>query len=254
MARTEQISVEVVQLTSALAKLASAGAKAQQSAASLDTLGKEVESVITRLSKAPQVSANTSQLVYGLGNLASAGASGRKALDSLYGSSGRSSSMLSKLGNIARGTGKAISGMGRQTSLSNKGILGMANSIAMLAGRYWVLIAGLRKGAQAIGSAMDYVETLNYFNNTLDTMGNRANEKWQEIGFSSAEEYASSFRDRAEAIENAKDTTKSVEIDSLNYHYQDFYVGGFSCYIGVHINKESQYGEIIYGNWKPAKE
>ena len=200
MARTEQISVEVVQLTSALAKLASAGAKAQQSAASLDTLGKEVESVIARLSKAPQVSANTSQLVYGLGNLASAGASGRKALDSLYGSSGRSSSMLSKLGNIARGTGKAISGMGRQTSLSNKGILGMANSIAMLAGRYWVLIAGLRKGAQAIGSAMDYVETLNYFNNTLDTMGNRANEKWQEIGFSSAEEYASSFRDRAETL------------------------------------------------------
>lgn len=63
-----------------------------------------------------------------------------------------------------------------------------------------------------------------------------------------------SFIDRAEAIENAKDTTKSVEIDSLNYHYQDFYVGGFSCYLGVHINKESQYGEIIYGNWKPAKE
>ena len=63
-----------------------------------------------------------------------------------------------------------------------------------------------------------------------------------------------SFRDRAEAIENAKDTTKSVEIDSLDYHYQDFYVGGFSCYIGVHINKESQYGEIIYGNWKAAKE
>ena len=63
-----------------------------------------------------------------------------------------------------------------------------------------------------------------------------------------------SFKDKAEAIENAKDTTKSVEIDSLNYHYQDFYVGGFSCYIGVHINKESQYGEIIYGNWKPAKE
>ena len=63
-----------------------------------------------------------------------------------------------------------------------------------------------------------------------------------------------SFREKAEAIENEKDTTKSVEIDSLNYHYQDFYVGGFSCYLGVHINKESQYGEIIYGNWKPAKE
>jgi hypothetical protein len=63
-----------------------------------------------------------------------------------------------------------------------------------------------------------------------------------------------SFKDKAEAIEQAKDTTKNVEIDSLNYFYQDFYVGGFACYIGVHINRETQYGEIIYGNWKPAKE
>lgn len=63
-----------------------------------------------------------------------------------------------------------------------------------------------------------------------------------------------SFKNKAEAIEQAKDTTKSVEIDSLNYFYQDFYVGGFACYIGVHINRETQYGEIIYGNWKPAKE
>ena len=63
-----------------------------------------------------------------------------------------------------------------------------------------------------------------------------------------------SFREKAEAIELAKDSTKSVEIDSVNYSYQDFYVGGFSCYLGVHINKESQYGEIIYGNWKRAKE
>jgi len=63
-----------------------------------------------------------------------------------------------------------------------------------------------------------------------------------------------SFIEKAEAIVLAKDSTKSVEMDSVNYSYQDFYVGGFSCYIGVHINKDSQYGEIIYGNWKPAKE
>ena len=63
-----------------------------------------------------------------------------------------------------------------------------------------------------------------------------------------------SFEKKAKAIEQAKDSAKSVEMDSLNYSYQDFYVGGFACYIGVHINKESQFGEIIYGNWKPAKE
>jgi len=63
-----------------------------------------------------------------------------------------------------------------------------------------------------------------------------------------------SFEERAKTIELDKDTAKSVEIDSLNYSYQDFYVGGFACYVGVHICKDSQIGEIIYGNWKPAKE
>ena len=39
-----------------------------------------------------------------------------------------------------------------------------------------------------------------------------------------------SFKDKAEAIEQAKDTTKSVEIDSLNCFYQDFYVlSGLLC-------------------------
>lgn len=63
-----------------------------------------------------------------------------------------------------------------------------------------------------------------------------------------------SFEEKAKAIEAKNDSTKSVEIDSLNYYYQDFYVGGYSCYIGIHINKDTQIGEIIYGNWKPAKE
>jgi hypothetical protein len=63
-----------------------------------------------------------------------------------------------------------------------------------------------------------------------------------------------SFEEKAKTIELENDTAKSVEMDSLSYHYQDFYVGGFACYIGVHITKDSQYGQIIYGNWKPAKE
>ena len=63
-----------------------------------------------------------------------------------------------------------------------------------------------------------------------------------------------SFEEKAKTIELENDTAKSVEIDSLSYNYQDFYVGGFACYVGIHISKDSQYGQIIYGNWKPAKE
>ena len=68
------------------------------------------------------------------------------------------------------------------------------------------------------------------------------------------EEVFRSFEEKAKLIEENNDTAKSVEIDGVNYHYQDFYLHGFSSYIGLHINKESKYGEIIYGNWKKAKE
>lgn len=63
-----------------------------------------------------------------------------------------------------------------------------------------------------------------------------------------------SFEALAKAIDENKDSTKSVEIDNLTYRYQDFYVGGFSCYVGVQLAKNSQYGRIVYGNWKPAKK
>ena len=63
-----------------------------------------------------------------------------------------------------------------------------------------------------------------------------------------------SFEERAKSIELNNDSCKSVEIDSVNYHYQDFYVGGFSSYVGVQLSKNSPYGRIIYGNWKPAKK
>ena len=67
-----------------------------------------------------------------------------------------------------------------------------------------------------------------------------------------------SFEERAETIEKGreigKDSCKSVEIDSINYHYQDFYVGGFSSYVGVQVSRNSPYGRIIFGNWKPAKK
>ena len=63
-----------------------------------------------------------------------------------------------------------------------------------------------------------------------------------------------SFEERAKSLANSTDSCKSVEIDSLTYQYQDFYVGGFSCYVGIQISRNSQYGRIIYGNWRKAQE
>lgn len=63
-----------------------------------------------------------------------------------------------------------------------------------------------------------------------------------------------SFEERAKSIEAGNDSCKSVEIDSVTYNYQDFYVGGFSSYVGVQVSRNSPYGRIIFGNWKPAKK
>ena len=63
-----------------------------------------------------------------------------------------------------------------------------------------------------------------------------------------------SFEERAKSLANSTDSCKSVEIDSLTYQYQDFYVGGFSCYVGIQISRNSQYGRLIYGNWRKAQE
>ena len=63
-----------------------------------------------------------------------------------------------------------------------------------------------------------------------------------------------SFEERAKSIEAGNDSCKSVEIDSVTYNYQDFYVGGFSSYVGVQVSRNSPYCRIIFGNWKPAKK
>lgn len=63
-----------------------------------------------------------------------------------------------------------------------------------------------------------------------------------------------SFEARAKSLNNSIDSCKSVDIDGDNYQYQDFYVGGFSCYVGVQISRNSQYGRIIFGNWRKAKQ
>jgi len=62
-----------------------------------------------------------------------------------------------------------------------------------------------------------------------------------------------SFETRAQVINNSNDTCKHVDIDGTTYSYHDFYVGGYSSYVSVTICRHSQYGRIIYGNWRPAR-
>ena len=63
-----------------------------------------------------------------------------------------------------------------------------------------------------------------------------------------------SFEKRAKTIAEQNDTSKCVEIDGLRYRYEDMFVGGFNCYLSIQISKDSQFGEIIFGNYKPIKE
>ena len=64
-----------------------------------------------------------------------------------------------------------------------------------------------------------------------------------------SEEVYRSFEERAKKLEATHDTARSVRIEGTNYYYHDRYLKGFRSSILLHINRHSQRGEIIYGNW-----
>lgn len=199
MSRVTGISAETAQLVASIAQLSSAGDKAWRTASALDYLGTKTVGFITKLSVAPQVSEGTIRLVTALGQLANAGAKANSVFNTLAGGARRTTSGFTKL----RGAVSKVSQSFRSCTTSalnphRNSILALATSIGTLIGKYWLLILAVKKVGGAVGSSMDFVETLNYFDNSLDTLKTRANEDWREMGYENADEYYNSFRKRSE--------------------------------------------------------
>ena len=101
---------------------------------------------------------------------------------------------------------------------SKKSFGGLASAIGKFYASYFLVIRGVKGLWRSIESTADYIEAYNYFNVALGKIGQDWAHEWEkyakEIGVSSAEEYADSFKGRlSDSIKNLSGLTLEVNAD-----------------------------------------
>ena len=209
-----------------LGRLATAGNKTGQTATQLSLLAEEVKKFFDSLSKVPSVNENVIRVIEALAQLAAAGGKVQISSDSVSRSFnqmsssalttervilgvsnafGRFSSFVISLGKRAA---SAMLNLGKAASSASQRIKQLSNPLSVVTNKLSDLYAKMFLAKRAvqlfispIKSAMDYVETLNYFNAAFKQVaGNVDTDEWKKSGAKSAEAYANSFEERAKQL------------------------------------------------------
>lgn len=196
LAKAPLVSENTTQITAAIARLASAGNRAADTAKNLDTLSERLIAFIKSLTTAPQVSASTTQLVTAIGNIASAGGRANGVFNSLASGSTRSGSAVKSFVGSIKSLKTHLKDAKSHLNVFSKSTNNLAAKFGMFYAKFFLVIRGIKKFGQAIGSAQDYIEEFNYFSVALDKVGKDSANQFKKAGYNSAEEYAGSFRKR----------------------------------------------------------
>lgn len=164
-------------LVSSITKLG--GKAAGNAIPNIQNLGVALNQLMDTLSRAPAVSQNTILMTQALAQLASNGSKVSSATSAIS-------------GGLSRYTGSAGKAM--------KSTKGLASQIGMFYARCFMLIRGVKSLWKSTEKAMDYIETLNYFDAAWSQVADNAVNSWKEAGYDSAEAYANSFSQRAQSV------------------------------------------------------
>ncbi len=163
------------------------GKSVQNSIDNIPRLATALKNLMTTLAQAPNVSKNVIQMTRALADLSNAL---RGAQNGGAGNTGNNGA-----GNVNK-LSVAFSRLSGSITRSGKSM----RNLAQIAGRFyancWLIIRTIKKLGNAISTAMDYVETYNYFSVTMDKIGKEFGDMYAQYGYDSAEEYAQSFTDR----------------------------------------------------------
>lgn len=163
------------------------GKSVQNAIDNMPRLATALKNLMTTLAQAPNVSKNVIQMTRALADLGNAL---RGAQNGGTGNAGNNSA-----GNVNK-LSAAFSRLSGSITKSGRSM----KSFAQIAGRFyascWLIIRTIKKLGNAISTAMDYVETYNYFSVTMDKIGKEFGGMYAQYGYDSAEEYAQSFTDR----------------------------------------------------------
>lgn len=221
-----EVSASTNAFITSLGKLASAGDKTGKTASQLSTLAQEVLKFFDVMKSAPDISSSTIRMTEALAVLASSGSKVGRATNSVSNSFNTISSLGSKASTVINGLtnafqkfaskaislgGKAvyaIAGIGNASSEAGEKIRRLSNPLSSVTNKLSALYAKgfLAKRAldvltSPVESAMNYVETLNYFNSAFNQVAEGIDtDEWKKSGIKSAEAYANSFQERAKQL------------------------------------------------------
>lgn len=221
-----EVSASTNAFITSLGKLASAGDKTGKTASQLSTLAQEVLKFFDVMKSVPDISSSTIRMTEALAVLASSGSKVGRATSSVSNSFNTLSSLGSKASTVINGLtnafqkfaskaislgGKAVSaiaGIGNASSEAGEKIRRLSNPLSSVTNKLSALYAKgfLAKRAldvltSPVESAMNYVETLNYFNSAFNQVAEGINtDEWKKSGIKSAEAYANSFQERAKQL------------------------------------------------------
>ena len=120
------------------------------------------------------------------------------AIDDLNTRLGRTATSLSSIG--TRSLNQAFSSSNTSIGKVKKSSESLLSTFTKLYSKIYLLRKGFSMFKNAVQSSMNFVEIYNYFNAAFVQVSSRASNEWQEAGYSSAEAYAKSFRERAEEL------------------------------------------------------
>lgn len=117
---------------------------------------------------------------------------------------GKSFDVVSKSTDTAsKSVGTVSNRLQSMNGVMNKSV-NSTRSLTSLFGSFYancfLLIRGIKKLGSAVEASMDYIETYNYFNVITDKIGAEFGSAWKENGYSNAEDYADSFRERLNSL------------------------------------------------------
>lgn len=221
-----EVSASTNAFITSLGKLAGAGDKTGKTASQLSTLAQEVMKFFDVMKSAPDISSSTIRMTEALAVLASSGSKVGRATSSVSNSFNTLSSLGSKASTVINGLtnafqkfaskaislgGKAVSaiaGIGNASSETGEKIRRLSNPMSSVTDKLSALYAkgflvkrALDVLTSPVESAMNYVETLNYFNSAFNQVAEGINtDEWKKSGIKSAEAYANSFQERAKQL------------------------------------------------------
>lgn len=182
-------SLQVATIAKDIAKLG--GVNVQRAITNLPLLATVLKDFMNSMAGAPKVSSNIINMTNALANLAQQG---------------------NKTGAATQSLTSSFNGYSAASARATKSTRSLAAMIGTFYASAFLAIRGIKALGKSIGSSMDFLETVNYFEVAMRDIGNSAAARWRENGYNSAESYAESFSARAKEL-TAKMTGYEIDIE-----------------------------------------